>query len=345
MPAGVFKETYRADMAHFRYPIHYAGLALAAVLALAAPAILGAYYLSQAVLFMIFLVAAVGLNITLGLSGQISLAHAALMGAGAYTVAFLALKAGVNALLALPLAGVSAALLGLVLSLPSFRLKDYYLAMASLAAQFILEYVYALLAPEQYISIPFESKEVMGVYIGEGVPLYYITLAVTVIMLAAAANIARGSYGRSMKAVRDNDVAAEIVGIDVTRTKALAFAIGGFYAGIAGGLYALYNVGIGWEDFTLLVSIELLGMVLIGGPGRVVWGSLLGVLVLKTGWTSLESYLNPLLTGMGLDIIASTAKYIVLGSLIAVFIIAEPEGLIAVLRRVKEYLRLWPYSY
>ncbi|MEB3861796.1 MAG: branched-chain amino acid ABC transporter permease [Desulfurococcales archaeon] len=345
MPAGVFKETYRADMAHLRYPIHWAGLVLGAGLALTAPLYLQGYYLDQAILFMIFLIAAVGLNITLGLAGLISLAHAALMGAGAYTVAMLALKAGFNAVLAIPLAGVAAAVLGFILSLPSFKLKGYYLAMASLAAQFILEYFYSLLAPEQYITVPFETKEIAGVFFGEGVPLYYLALAITVLLLLAAGNLARSSLGRAMKAVRDNDVAAEIVGINVTRTKALAFTIGGFYAGIAGGLYALYSAGIGWEGFTLLVSIELLGMVLIGGPGRVVWGSMLGVLVLKTGWTNLESSLSPLLMDMGLDIIASTAKYIVLGTLIAVFIILEPEGLIAVLRRVKEYLRLWPYSY
>ncbi|MEB3806817.1 MAG: branched-chain amino acid ABC transporter permease [Desulfurococcales archaeon] len=345
MPAGVFKETYRSDMAHLRYPIHYAGLIIGLILAFSAPLYLKGYYLSQAIVFMIFLVAAVGLNITLGLAGLVSLAHGALMGAGAYTVALLASRLGLNTLLVLPLAGLAAAGLGFILSLPSFKLKGYYLAMASLAAQFILEYIYSFLAPEQYISMPFETKEINGVFFGEGVPLYYLGLVVTLILLVVAANIGRGSLGRAMKAVRDNDVAAEIVGINVTRTKALAFTIGGFYAGIAGGLYAIYSSGIGWEGFTLLTSIELLGMVLIGGPGRIVWGSILGVLLLKTGWTNLESYLSPWLISAGLDIIASSAKYIVLGVLIASFIIIEPEGFIAILRRIKEYLRLWPYSY
>ena len=345
MPAGVFKETYEADAAIFRYPIHWAGLAVGLAAALAAPAIIGKYYLNLAISMLIFWVAVIGLNITLGLAGQISLAHAALMGIGAYTVAFAALKLGLNAVIVLPLAGLSAALLGLILSLPSFRLKEYYLAMASLAAQLILEYVYSRVDPDQYTPVPPEAKRLASIDLTDTVNLYYFTLAVAIAMALMAANIGRGSLGRAMKAVRDNDVAASAIGINVPLVKATAFAIGGFYAGVAGGLYAIYSSGIGWEGFTLVNSIEMLGMVLIGGAGRVVWGSLLGVLTLRTGWTLLESNLTPLLAGAGLIVVASAAKYIVLGGLIVLFIIYEPEGLIAVLRRFKEYFRLWPYSY
>jgi branched-chain amino acid transport system permease protein len=342
----VFKESYEADMAIFRYPIHKAGLALGALAALAAPLALDPYYLSLAVSTMIFWVAVIGLNITVGLAGQISLAHAALMGIGAYTVAFAALKLGLNAVLVIPLAGVAAAALGLLLSLPSFRLKEYYLAMASLAAQLILEYAYSRIDPDQYTPVPPESKTLLGVVdLTDTVNLYYFTLLVAVAMALLAANIGRSTYGRAMKAVRDHDVAASAIGINVPATKALAFAIGGFYAGVAGGLYALFSSGIGWEAFTLVVSIEMLGMVLVGGPGRVVWGSLLGVLLLRTGWTMLESSLANTLAAVGLAFAASAIKYIVLGSLIVAFVILEPEGLIAVLRRVKEYFRLWPYSY
>lgn len=345
MPAGVFKETYESEMAIFRYPIHYAGLIAGLIAALIAPLILGAYYTSLLVSFMIYWIAVMGLNITLGLTGQISLAHAALMGVGAYTTAFAALYLGVPIPFILPLAGISAALLGVTLSLPSFRLKEYYLAMASLAIQLILEFVYSRIDPDQYTPVPPETKTLLGLDLTETTSLYYFSLAVAIAMALAAANIGRGGLGRAMKAVRDNDVAAEAVGIDVPRVKAIAFAVGGFYAGIAGGLYALFSSGIGWEAFTLVNSIELLGAVLIGGVGRVVWGSFLGVSVIYTGWTLLESTLNPLLISLGLGLLASASKYLVLGSLIAIFIVIEPEGLIAVLRRIKEYFRLWPYSY
>ncbi|MCE4611092.1 MAG: branched-chain amino acid ABC transporter permease [Desulfurococcales archaeon] len=345
MPAGVFKETYEGDMAFIRYPIHKAALVLAVIAGLSAPLLLDTYYLNLAITALIFWVAVIGLNITVGLAGQISLAQAALMGVGAYTVAFAALKLGVNVVLALPLAGITAMIIGLVLSLPSFKLKEYYLAMASLAAQLLLEYAFSRIDPDQYTPIPPEAKRLASIDLNEPEALYYFTFIVAALMALAAGNIARSSYGRAMKAVRDNDVAASIVGVNVPLTKAIAFGIGGFYAGIAGGLYAIYSVGIGWEAFTLVNSIELLGMVLIGGPGRVVWGSLLGVLVLRTGWTLLESNLVPILAAMGFSAFASAIKYIVLGTLITVVIILEPEGLIAVLRRVKEYFRLWPYSY
>lgn len=345
MPAGVFKETYERDMAIFRYPIHYVALALAVLASLSAPFLVGKYYLSLAIVMLIYWIAVIGLNITLGLGGQISLAHAALMGIGAYTVALAGLKLGLNAVLVLPVAGVSAALLGLLLSLPSFRLKEYYLAMASLAAQLLLEYAYSRIDPDQYTPVPVDSKRLAFLDLTDPTMLYYFTLLVAAFMALVAANLGRSVYGMAMKAVRDNDVASAAIGINVPMVKAMAFGIGGFYAGIAGGLYAIYSSGIGWEGFTLVNSIELLGMVLIGGPGRIVWGSFLGVAVMRTGWTLLESTVTPLLVASGFSLVASSAKYFVLGGLIVAFIVMEPEGLIAVLRRAKEYFRLWPYSY
>lgn len=345
MPAGVFKETYRGEMGLLRYPIHYVGLILGLLLLAILPYLIGPYYTGLMVTLMIFTIGAIGLNILTGLAGQISLAHGALMGVGAYTAAFLALYYGVNILVAIPIAGLAAAFAGFILGLPSFRLKEYYLAMASIAAQVLLEYSFSLVDPDQYTPVPDEAKVIAGINLGEGLPLYYTTLAFTAIMALAAANIGRSSLGRAMKAVGDNDVAAEIIGINVTRTKAIAFTIAGFYAGVAGGLYALMNTGIDWEAFKLDTSIEYLAIILVGGPGRVVWGSLLGALTIRTGWTMLESLLNEMLAAMGLLVAVSAFKYIILGGIVVAFIVLEPEGLIAVLRRIKEYFRLWPYSY
>jgi len=351
MPAGVFKERYAELMAHLRYPIHWAGLALGvAVLALLPLA--GAYPVSLAVDAAVFLIAAIGLNITTGLAGQISLAQGALMGVGAYAVAKTveALAAGGHsvagmALLLIPAAGLVAAAVGLLLALPSFRLKGYYLAMASLAAQVLLVYIFkTIIDPYQGITVPDEAKTVAGLYLGGGYTVYYLAVAVAALMALAAANIGRSSIGRAMKAVRDNDVSAAIVGIDVARTKAVAFALGAFYAGVAGALYALANNSVAWDAFELATSIDLLAMVLVGGAGRIVWGSLLGVLLLRTFWGNLDAPLSSLgfvnILG-GVDAV----KYMVFGVLVAYFVVKEPEGLIGVLRRVKEYLRLWPFSY
>ncbi|WP_168371196.1 branched-chain amino acid ABC transporter permease [Pyrodictium occultum] len=335
MPAGVFKETYRGLMAHLRYPIHVYSTAAALALLLALPFIAGSFIVDKLVLYMAFLVAAIGLNITTGLAGQISLAQAALMGAGAFTAAWLTLH-GVNILLAIPAGALVAAAVGTVLGLPSFRLKGYYLAMASIAAQELLYYIYQRwVASNQYMPVNDSAKTLLGVYLGGGKPLYYTALLITIAAAWAAANIGRSSLGRAMKAVRDNDISAEIIGINVAKTKAIAFALGSFYAGLAGGLLALQLVAIDYGNFSLEQSINLLAMVLVGGAGRVIWGSVLGLIAIMATHSILEMVFqgNPVY------------DYLVLGAIIAFFVVEEPEGLIAVLRRVKEYFRLWPYSY
>ena len=352
MPAGVFKERYSQLMAHLRYPIHWAGLAAGLALLLALP-LAGSYAMSMAIDAAIFFVAAVGLAVTTGLAGQISLAQGALLGVGAYTVAktleFLAAHGHVaegSALLLIPVAGLVAAAVGLLVGLPSFKLKGYYLAMASIAAQAVLMYLFQrVIDPNQGVTVPDEAMTLGGLYFGGGgTALYYLTIGVAAVMALAAANIGRSSIGRAFKAVRDNDVSASIVGIDVARAKALAFALGAFYAGVAGALYALYNISFGWDAFGLDTSIELLAIVLVGGASRIIWGPLLGVLLLHTGWSLLDDVVSGL-PGVGLIGGADTVKYLVFGLLVAGFVVGEPDGLIGVLRRVKEYFRLWPFSY
>ncbi len=350
MPAGVFKEKYSQLMAHLRYPVHWAALATGAALLLALPRIAGSYVADLAADAMIFLVAAIGLNITTGLAGQISLAQAALMGVGAFTVAKIGSMLAAwgvpgAALLMIPVAGILAAAIGLVVGLPSFKLKDYYLAMASIAAQSVLVYIFKVwIDTSQGVPVSDAAKTVAGIYFGSNPVLYYTVLAVTIATVLTAANIGRSSLGRAFKAVRDNDVSASIVGIDTARTKALAFALGAFYAGIAGALYALKNVSVTWEAFTLDTSIELLAIVLVGGAGRIIWGSLLGVLLLHTGWTLLSNLSGVALLPAWLG--GETAlRYLLFGVLVAAFVVKEPEGLIGVLRRIKEYFKLWPFSY
>ena len=350
MPAGVFKETYLGVMAIARYPIHWAFGIIGSVLLVLLPFILPTYHIAFIVHLTIFFIGAVGLNLLSGLAGQISLTHAALMGLGAYMATYLALW-GVHMIPAIYIAGLVAATISFFLGLPSFRLKGYYLAMASIAMQIVLEYVFSLINPHQYMNVPSEPKYLRiggyEVYLGDGTPLYYFVVLVALIMGLFAVNLARSSVGRAFKAVRDNDVSAEIIGINVAHTKALAFTIAGFYAGVAGGLYALANPSINWEGFMLDTSIEYFAMILVGGLGRIIWGSLLGVVMIRGGWLSFEALLTDVLMGLGPEwaFLASAAKYLVLGSLVSIFLLAEPGGLIEVLRRIKEYLRLWPYSY
>jgi len=345
MPAGVFKETYVELMGILRYPIHWVALALGAAVLLALPLLVGPYYTSLATSLAIFVVGAIGLNMLTGLAGQISLAQGALMGVGAYTTVYLAEALHTSILIAIPVATLLTAAISIFLGLPSFRLKGYYLAMASIAAQMILEYVFSIIDPDQYTPVPEDLKTFGTIQVSAFPTQYYTVLAYAALASLLAANLGRSAIGRALKAVGDNDVAAEIVGINVTKTKAVAFSISGFFAGLAGGLYALTVSGIDWTAFTLDTSIEYLAIVLVGGPGRIVWGSLLGAILIRTGWSLLETSLSDTLTALGMSLLASALKYIVLGSIVAVFLVLEPEGLIGILRRVKEYFRLWPYSY
>jgi len=345
MPAGVFKETYAELMGILRYPIHWASLALGVAILLTLPLLVGPYYTSLATSLAIFFVGAIGLNLLIGLAGQISLAQGALMGVGAYATVYLAEALHISILVAIPIAALFTAFVGVFLGLPSFRLKGYYLAMASIAAQMILEYMFSVIDPDQYTSVP-ESLKAFGVMQLSMFPMqYYVVLAYAILATLLAVNLGRSAIGRALKAVGDNDVAAEIVGINVVKVKAIAFGISGFYAGLAGGLYAFTVSGIDWTAFTLDTSIEYLAMVLIGGPGRIIWGSLLGAILIRTGWSLLETNLSDMLAALGMSVLASAPKYVVLGSIVIAFLVLEPEGLIGILRRVKEYFRLWPYSY
>jgi len=345
MPAGVFKETYVELMGILRYPIHWAALFLGTTTLLLLPLLVGPYYTSLAISLAIFFVGAIGLNILTGFAGQISLAQGALMGVGAYTAVYLAEALHTSILLVVPVAALFTAVVSIFLGLPSFRLKGYYLAMASIAAQMILEYLFSVIDPDQYTSVPEELKT-LGIIQASTFPTqYYVVLAYVALASLLAANLGRSAIGRALKAVGDNDVAAEIIGVNVAKAKAIAFGISGFYAGLAGSLYALTVSGIDWTAFTLDTSIEYLAIVLVGGPGRIVWGSLLGATLIRTGWSLLETSLNDILAALGMSLIASAFKYIVLGSIVIAFLVLEPEGLIGILRRVKEYFRLWPYSY
>ncbi|HIP85809.1 MAG TPA: branched-chain amino acid ABC transporter permease [Pyrodictium sp.] len=345
MPAGVFKETYVELMGVLRYPIHWVALALGIVTLLVLPLLVGPYYTSLAISLAIFFVGAIGLNMLTGLAGQISLAQGALMGVGAYATVYLAQFLHTSILVVIPIAAMFTAAMSIFLGLPSFRLKGYYLAMASIAAQMILEYMFSLIDPDQYTPVP-ESIKTLGTIQVSTFPIqYYAVLVYVVLASLLAVNLGRSGIGRALKAVGDNDVAAEIIGINVAKAKAIAFGISGFFAGLAGGLYALTVSGIDWTAFTLDTSIEYLAIVLVGGPGRIVWGSLLGATLIRTGWSLLETSLSDMLAALGMSLLASAPKYIVLGSIVAVFLVLEPEGLIGILRRVKEYFRLWPYSY
>ena len=254
------------------------------------------------------------------------------------------------------LAGVCAAAVGVLFGLPSLRIKGFYLAVATLAAQFFV--VWALIRIpwlSNYSSsgvITAQKMTILGFDFDTPVEKYVLTLAIVAVLALAAKNMVRGSAGRAWMAVRDMDVAAEVIGIRLLHAKLLAFAVSSFYCGVAGALYAFAYLGtVEPEAFTLDLSFRILFMVIIGGLGSVL-GSFLGAafitllpIVLNVSVPALN---NLLLSTLNVSVpasITSNLELMVFGALIIFFLIVEPHGLARLWQIAKEKLRLWPFPH
>jgi branched-chain amino acid transport system permease protein len=350
--SGVFKTTYASDMALYPLPIaKWTVAALALIFVVIVPLGVHEYYLSILNLIFIAIVGALGLNILVGYTGQISIGHGAFMSVGAYTAANLAVRLDLPFWLTLPAGGLMAALIGVVVGMPSLRIKGLYLAIATLAGQLIIEWtinhVPAISGGAQ-ASIEVPRPELFGVVLNTQFRLYFFLLFFAALAIVATLNIVRSRIGRAFVAVRDQDIAAEIIGIDIYRYKLLAFAISSFYAGVCGVLYTYYFGIANYEAFQLIVSIDFLAMIIIGGLGSVL-GSIFGAIFV----TLLPIVLRILLENVGslifspgeLANVISGTRLAVFGGLIIFFLIVEPEGLNRLWRNIRSYFRVWPFSY
>ncbi|MBS0223977.1 MAG: branched-chain amino acid ABC transporter permease [Proteobacteria bacterium] len=350
--AGIFKTTYAADMALYPLPIAKWTVAVLALLfVVIVPLVLAEYYLSILNLIFIAIVGALGLNILVGYTGQISLGHGAFMSVGAYTAANLAVRLGLPFWLTLPAGGLMAAFIGVLVGIPSLRIKGLYLAIATLAGQLIIEWtinhVPAISGGAQ-ASIQVPRPDLFGLILNTQSRLYFFLLFFVVLAIVATLNLMRSRIGRAFIAVRDQDIAAEIIGINIYRYKLLSFAISSFYAGVCGVLYTYYFGIANYEQFQLIVSIDYLAMIIIGGLGSVL-GSIFGAIFV----TLLPIVLRLLLENVGslvfsdseLANVISGTRLAVFGALIIFFLIVEPEGLNRLWRNVRNYFRVWPFSY
>ncbi|MFM7341464.1 MAG: branched-chain amino acid ABC transporter permease, partial [Betaproteobacteria bacterium] len=241
MRIGDFRASYAHDEALLVTPVQRSWMIGFVLLVLVFPWIGGSYLTYLACLTGIHLIAAMGLNIVTGYAGQISLGHAAFMGVGCYTVAALA-RMEIPFYLALPVGGLISALVGIVVGIPSLRIKGLYLAVATLAAQFILMFVFrewdSVTGGVRGVNVP-PAQLGTWIFNTEG-EIYYVIMACAFILLFGARNLFRTYIGRSFIAIRDKDISAEVLGIDLFRGKLLAFALGSFYAGVAGGLMGYF---------------------------------------------------------------------------------------------------------
>ncbi|HOG16000.1 MAG TPA: branched-chain amino acid ABC transporter permease [Syntrophales bacterium] len=348
-PCGNFKEGYAEDLTVFetdfgRFSM-VIGLACLAVL----PFLSSPYLLYVINSIGIAAIAVVGLNILIGFTGQISLGHGAFFGVGAYAAAILATSAGVPFLLAVPAAAVITALVGLVFGIPSGRLKGLYLTIATLAGQFIIEYILihweGLTRGTMGITLP--APSLFGWKLTGDRTFYFIILASLSGLLWIAVNLMRTRFGRAFIAIRDNDRAAEGMGIPIFRYKLLSFAISSFYAGFAGALWAFYMVSVTTEPFNLGLSVEYIAMVIIGGLGSVsgaVFGAVF-ITLLNEGLRWLTDNLINLgfISQSGINI--APLREFAFGLAIVLFILFEPRGLAEMWRIVRSSFRLWPFSY
>jgi branched-chain amino acid transport system permease protein len=350
--SGVFKTSYAADMA--LYPLPIARWTVAAIILLFAvivPLSLHEYYLSIINLSLIAIVGALGLNILVGYTGQISVGHAAFMSVGAYTAANLAVKLGLPFWITLPAGGLMAALVGAIVGIPSLRIKGLYLAIATLAGQLIIEWIInhtPAISGGAQASIQVPRPSLFGYDLRTQGQLYFFLLFFAVLAIVATLNLVRSRIGRAFVAIRDQDIAAEIIGINIYRYKLLSFAISSFYAGVCGVLYTYYLGIANYEQFQIVVSIDYLAMIIIGGLGSVL-GSILGAVFVTMLPIVLRLAMEPLAglffsPGEMSSVIAST-RLVLFGGLIIFFLVVEPEGLNRLWRNIRNYFRVWPFSY
>ena len=347
---GNYREDYAEELKIFETYFGRICLGLFLILFLAvAPFVVSAYMLYILNMIGIAAIAAIGLNILIGYTGQISLGHGAFFGVGAYAAAILATRLGLGFYLAIPAAGIITALVGMIFGIPSGRLKGLYLTIATLAGQFIIEYVLihwdSLTKGTMGITLP--APKIIQWEIAGDKAFFFLIFISLVLMTWFAVNIMRSKYGRAFIAIRDNDRAAEGMGIPIFRYKLLSFAISSFYAGFAGALWAYYMISITTEPFNLGLSVEFIAMVIIGGLGNIP-GAIFGA----TFITLLNEFLR-FFTGllMNIGFVVSFGlnmaplREFTFGLVIVLFILLEPRGLAELWRIARSSFRLWPFSY
>ncbi|MBC3934239.1 branched-chain amino acid ABC transporter permease [Undibacterium sp. CY7W] len=347
--AGQFKTSYQSDSQIFPLRQDRIGITILLLLALIAVPWLASDYAFSAIFipFLIFSLAALGLNILTGYAGQLSLGTAAFMAVGAFaSYNFMLRLPGIPVLLAFVLGGICAALVGIAFGLPSLRIRGFYLAAATLATQFFV--VWCLTKIQWFTNysasgvITAQEIVIAGYAFNTPLKKYLLTLLIVAVLALLAKNMVRSNVGRSWMAVRDMDVAAEVIGFRLMRTKLLAFAVSSFYCGIAGALYAYAYLGtVEPEAYNLDLSFRILFMIIIGGVGSIL-GSFLGAAFIVL----LPVVLNLLAHTLALPThVASNLELMVFGALIIFFLIVEPHGLARLWQIAKEKLRLWPFPH
>lgn len=343
LPSGVFNVSYAKDVAIVRTKTQWFLLVAGIVVAFCIPLFADEYVANLLTSLMIFVIAALGLQILVGYAGQISIGQTAFIAVGAYTSAILVSKFNLPFLIALPCSGIMAGVVGAVFGLPSLRLKGFYLVMATLAAQFIIMYVIThLTITGTYFGLVTRSPVIAGFEFNTATKYYYVVLPILIFMTYWAVNIVRSRLGRAFIAIRDSDLAAELLGINISYYKVAAFFVCCFYAGISGSLWAHHIHVVLPEQYNLLGSIWYLGYIIVGGLGSIP-GTFFGTGFLYL-FTEIEMYALSTISDVAprLFELSIHLRDVTYGLIIILFVIFEPRGLAHRWLLIKEWWRAWP---
>lgn len=347
LPCGTHNYTYAQDMAIMRTKTHWALLIGLLVLVFTAPLYWGDYWLSVANLIGITIIAAIGLNILLGYCGQLSIGHAGFIAVGAYTAAVLTNRLELPFLVGLISAGLMAGFIGLFFGISSLKVKGFYLCIATIAAQFIIIWVINhLKITGGFVGIAVPYASIAGFTFKSETSQFYLIMVIVVMCTFFALNLARTRIGRAFVAIRDNDLAAEVMGVNLFYYKLLAFFIGSFLAGIAGSLLAHWIGFMNTEQFSLMESILYIGMIIIGGLGTTL-GPILGVIfvrLLQQGMMFVAPTIEAAFPALPAGFATGIAPML-FGVIFILFLILEPRGLAHRWMLFKSAYRLWPFSY
>lgn len=346
-PSGVYSDAYDKDMVIIRTKLQWVLLLGFIVLLCTIPLWLSEEWTRFIIMVFITIIAVQGLSILTGYCGQINIGQSAFMMVGAFTSGLLTYLADWNFWLALPCAGILAALVGVLFGLPTARVKELYLALTTLAAQFILLWIAFYQTPKRMGATGFMAPPpaIGGFVFDTPEKYFYFALFFCILFIFIAKSIVRSGLGRAFVAIRDNDIAAEAIGINIFYYKLVAFAICTFFAGIAGALMTHYLQWVHAESFTLIESVWLIGMVIVGGMGSTI-GAIFGVVFLML----LKQFMlifGAMLEGTGILIMGggSGILQIAFGLVIVLFLIYEPRGLAHRWNIFKGQYRLWPFAY
>jgi len=350
-PCGDFRTSYKQDNTIFETSsIRWAAI-ISIIFLCFAPMIVDGYFITLLIQISYLGIAALGLNILVGYTGQISLGHGAFFGFGAFTSAWLNISFEIPVFLSIPLAGFFTMGVGMIFGMPAARIKGLYLAIATLAAQFIIEDFFAraewfsggsagsMAEPLNLFGFTFDTDQ----------SFYYVALFALVVMFIWGCNLMRSRDGRAFIAVRDHYLSAEIMGVNLNKYRLLSFGISSFYAGIGGALYAHYLGYVSAEGFTIFMSIQFLAMIIIGGLGSIK-GTLMGVVFMVFLPEALEGVVGLMkMTDWGnIPFVVDGLAYIkemAIGLVIIAFLIFEPEGLAHRWTQIKNYWKFYPFAY